>query len=165
MSLSFVIMAGVILAARSELVAADEKVARFELSYDGAGLTKVSIKDGKLHYLWHTRRKDGITRDLGALISYDRHEVDIWLSEAELTQFEDWASRHKIFGFDSNYPSASTPGTVNRGDGFEHVLKIIQADKKHSVIWTGASTLPPTLQTAAADLMSLAKKIKDSRQD
>jgi hypothetical protein len=34
----------------------EKKVPSFSLSYDGAGLTRITLKDGKLHYVWHTLR-------------------------------------------------------------------------------------------------------------
>ena len=44
-------LAGLIPAARAE------KPGPFSVSYTHAGLTEITVKDGKLHYIWHTDRK------------------------------------------------------------------------------------------------------------
>jgi hypothetical protein len=89
---------------------AEEKPAPVCLSYDHAGLTEITVKDGKLRYVWYTVRKwdDGQEVALrGSLESYDRHQVDVWLTDKELRRFQRWIARLKVFGFDKDYPSSS----------------------------------------------------------
>jgi hypothetical protein len=74
---------------------AAEKPAPFSLSYVHAGLSEITVKDGKLHYIWHTERQSGDGKaalDRSGLENYDRHQVDVWLTDKELEQFRAWQS-------------------------------------------------------------------------
>src|SRR5262245_45716996 len=106
-------LAGAIPVSRSE-----EKPAPFSLSYAYAGLTEITVKDGKLRYVWHTRRQreGGGTPDRSSLEEYDRHQIDVWLTDRELERFRDWVGRHKVFDLDKDYPSAS--GGNSRGAAY-----------------------------------------------
>ncbi len=83
-------LAGVIPIARTE-----DKPAPLSVSYTYAGLTEITVKDGKLHYVWHTERQwgDGKRLDRSNLANYDRHQVDIWLTVEELERVQRWAAR------------------------------------------------------------------------
>jgi hypothetical protein len=142
---------------------ADEKPAAFSVSYTHAGLDDITIQDGKLRYVWHTerRRDDGKLADRSNAESYDRHQVDIWLTDKELVRVRQWAARHKLFEFDRDYPSP--PGSTSRGGAFQSSLSIVQGDKKHTIGWAGDSNTPKTLGVAVAELIVLADEIQKSR--
>src|SRR5215475_6374110 len=80
---------------------AEEKPAPLSLSYASAGLTEIAVAEGKLRYVWHTpRRQDNETGPLqSSPTEYDRHQIDVRLTDKELGQFRDWVARHKVFGF------------------------------------------------------------------
>ena len=153
-------LAGFIPAAR-----AAEKPAPFSLSYAHAGLTEITVKDGKLHYIWRTERlwddEEAGKSDLSGLADYDRHQVDVWLTDKELEQFRAWVARHKPFEFDKDYPSP--PGGTSRGGAFQSGLTVVQGDKKHGIGWAGDSRVPKALGVAVAELIELADKIQRSR--
>jgi hypothetical protein len=153
-------IAGFVLVARAE-----EKPAPFSLSYTHAGLTEITVKDGKLRYVWHTERKwdDGNMgkADMSGYANYDRHQVDVWLTDKERERFRTWAARHKPFEFDKDYPSASDG--KSRGAAFQSGLTVVQGDKKHSTSWAGDSKTPKTLGVAVGALIELADQIQKSR--
>src|SRR6516164_4763177 len=62
------------LAGSIPLSGAKEKPGPLSLAYTHAGLTEITVKDGKLHYVWHTlRQRDGkATAVRGSLKEYDR---------------------------------------------------------------------------------------------
>jgi len=142
---------------------AQEKPAAFSVSYTHAGLVEIIIKDGKLHYVWHTerRRDDGKPLDQSNVESYDRHQVDIWLTDKELVRVRQWATQHKLFEFDKDYPSP--PGSTSRGGAFQSGLSIVQGDKKHAISWAGDSNTPKALGVAVAELIVLTDEIQRSR--
>jgi hypothetical protein len=152
------------LAGSLPLAGAEEKPAPFSLSYSHAGLTEITVKDGKLCYVWHTlrRRDDERAPRRGNLDEYDRHQIDIWLTGKEAGRFRDWVVRHKVFGFDKDYPSSS--GGRTRGAAFQSGLTVLQGDKKHAVSWVGDSKTPKELDTAINELTSLADEIAKSRR-
>jgi hypothetical protein len=144
---------------------AAEKPAPLSLSYAHAGLTEITVKDGKLHYVWHTERQwdDGKPGkpDSSSFASYDRHQVDVWLTDKELERFRTWVARHKPFEFDKDYPSASDG--KSRGAAFQSGLTIVQGDRKHAVGWAGDSKTPKALGVAVGELIELADQIQRSR--
>jgi hypothetical protein len=154
------------LAGLTPLARAEDKPAPFSIDYGHAGLTAITVKDGKLHYLWHTRRqwdddKKGLP-DRQSLDSYDRHQIDVWLTDKELGQFRAWVARHKVFEFDKDYPSAS--GGKSYGAVFESGLTVVQGDKKHGIGWVGDSKTPEALGVAVKELIELAAEIEKSRR-
>jgi hypothetical protein len=146
-------------------VEAKEKPAPFSLSYTHAGLTEITVKDGKLLYVWHTpRRWDGDDVMVkGGLESYDRHQIDVWLTDRELGRFQDWVARHKVFAFDKDYPSAAPPDMASRAAAFKSGLSVVHGDKRRVVSWVGDSKTPKELETAVKELASLADEIQGSR--
>src|SRR5262245_39455679 len=112
--------AGIVLAgAASTLPRADaeEKPASFSLSYVYAGLTQITVMDGKLRYVWHTpRRHDEAGPVQSSPTEYDRHQIDVRLTDQELGKFRDWVAGHKVFGFGKDYPSSS--GGRSRGAAY-----------------------------------------------
>jgi hypothetical protein len=142
---------------------AEDQPAPLSLSYAHAGLTDITVKEGKLHYVWHTprARDDGKPLEQGSLENYDRHQIDVWLTDKELGQFRDWVSRHKVFDFEKDYPSA--PGGGGRGAAFQSGLTVSRGEKKHSVSWTGDSKIPESLGKAIAELSVLADAVQKSR--
>jgi hypothetical protein len=143
---------------------AEETPAPFSLSYTHAGLTAITVKDGKLRYVWHTlRQRDGkVPLRQSNLDEYDRHQVDVWLTDKELQRFRDWVAGHKVFGFDKEYPSSSD--RRSRGAAFQSGLTVCQGDKKKTVSWVGDSKTPKELDTAIHKLSSLAAEIEKSRR-
>jgi hypothetical protein len=144
------------------VVRAEDQPTPLSLSYTHAGLTEITIKDGKLRYVWHTprQRDDGKPLEQGNLDNYDRHQIDVWLTDKELGQFRDWVGRHKVFDFEKDYPSAS--GGRGRGAAFQSGLSVA-GEKKHSVSWTGDSKVPKSLGEAIAELSVLADAVQKSR--
>jgi hypothetical protein len=142
---------------------AEKKPAPISLSYTHAGLTAITVKDGKLRYVWHTlRQREGKVSTPSNLDEYDRHQVDVWLTDKELQRFRDWVAQHKVFGFDKDYPSSSDRRSY--GAAFHSGLTVSQGDKKHTVSWVGDSKTPRELDTAIHKLNSLAAKIEKSRR-
>jgi HEAT repeat protein len=144
---------------------AEEDAPAFSLSYNSAGLAEVSVKGGKLRYIWHTLRHwdEGEAKNLGSLENYDRHEIDVWLTDIELGRFRDWIGRHKVFEFDQDYPSSLPPGLISRASAYESRLTVARGDKKHRVSWVGDSKIPKGLATAKNELLALAGEIQKSR--
>ena len=143
---------------------AQEKPAPLSLSYAHAGLTAITVEAGKLRYVWHTlRQRDGdVAARRGNLDEYDRHQIDVWLKDKEVGKFRDWVARHKVFGFDKDYPSSS--GGRSRGAAFQSGLTVMEGDKKQTVSWVGDSKTPKELDTAINELTSLADEIERSRR-
>jgi hypothetical protein len=159
--------AGIVLAGGASALpraGAEEKPAPFSLSYAYAGLTEITVKDGKLRYVWHTpRRQDNETGPLqSSPTEYDRHQIDVRLTDKELGRFRDWVARHKVFGFAKDYPSSS--GGRLRGAAYRSGLSVVQGDMKQAVTWVGDSKIPKELDTAINELTSLADKIENSRR-
>ena len=143
---------------------AEEKPAPFSLSYASAGLTEITVTDGKLRYVWHTpRRQDDEAGPLQSCpTEYDRHQIDVRLTDKELEKLRDWGARHKVFEFAKDYPSSS--GGRSRGAAYQSGLSVVQGDKKQAVTWVGDSKIPKELGTAMHELISLADKIENSRR-
>lgn len=142
---------------------AEEKLASVFIDYTYAGLTEIAVKDGKLHYVWHTpRQRDDVKApEQASLANHDRHQVDIWLTEREMGRFRDWIASHKLFEFDKEYRSASDGKA--RGAAFGSGLTIALGDKKHGISWVGDSKTPKELGAAVNDLAALADAIQKSR--
>jgi hypothetical protein len=145
-------------------VGAEEKPASFSLSYAYAGLTEITVTDGKLRYVWHTpRRQDDEAGPLQSCpTEYDRHQIDVRLTDKELGTFREWVARHEVFGLAKDYPSSS--GGRARGAAYRSGLSVVQGDKKQAVTWVGDSKIPKDLDTAISELTSLADKIENSRR-
>jgi hypothetical protein len=143
---------------------AEEKPAPISLSYTSAGLTEITVAEGKLRYVWHTpRRQDNETGLIqSSLAEYDRHQIDVRLTDKELAQFRDWVARHKVFGFARDYPSSSEGRS--RGAAYRSGLGVVQGDRKQAVTWVGDSKAPKELDAAIDELTSLADKIENSRR-
>jgi hypothetical protein len=164
-SLALCLVAGS-LAGFTLLVRAEDKPAPFLIDYTHAGLTDITVKDGKLHYVWHTQRlwdddKAG-KPDQQSLANYDRHQVNVWLTDKELGQFRNWVARHKVSEFDKDYPSAS--GGKSYGAAFQSGLTVVQGDNKHGIAWVGDSKTPEALGVAVKELLELAGEIEKSRR-
>ncbi len=140
-----------------------EKPVPFSIEYAYAGLTEITVKDGKLHYVWHTPRQwdDPKPPDRASLENYDRHQIDVWLTDKEAGRFRDWIARHKVFEFDKAYPSP--PDGNSRGAAFQSGLTVVQADKKHGLSWAGDSKIPKALAAAENHLTALCDEIQKSR--
>src|SRR5262249_50880292 len=156
---------GIVLADGASTLAragAEEKPAPFSLSYASAGLTEITVTDGKLRYVWHTPRRQ---EEAGPLprspTEYDRHQIDVRLTDKELGQFRDWVARHKVFGLAKDYPSSSGR---SRGAAYRSGLSVVQGDKKQAATWVGDSKIPKELGTAIHELTSLADKFENSRR-
>jgi hypothetical protein len=143
---------------------AEEKPAPFSLSYACAGLTEITVTEGKLRYVWHTpRRQDNGAGPLQSCATeYDRHQINVRLTDKELGAFRDWVARHKVFEFAKDYPSSSSGRS--RGAAYQSGLSVVQRDKKQAVAWVGDSKIPMELVTAINELTSLADKIENSRR-
>jgi hypothetical protein len=140
-----------------------EKRAAFSISYSHAGLDELTVAKGKLHYVWHTlRKKDEPLPEKQSLESYDRHQVDIRLTEKEAVLFQDWIDQHKLFDLKKSYPSTSDGQSY--GAAFESGLTISQGDRKHGISWVGDSKTPKELDEAVNDLIRLADEIEKSRR-
>jgi hypothetical protein len=141
---------------------AEEKTA-FSISYSHAGLTELTVQKGKLRYVWHTLgKKDKPSPDTQSLESYDRHQVDIRLTDKEIAQFQDWIDEHKLFDLKDSYPSASDGKSY--GAAFETGLTISKGDRKHGISWVGDSKTPKELDEAVNELIRIAEDIEKSRR-
>jgi hypothetical protein len=143
---------------------AEEKPAPLSLSYSSEGLTEITVTDGKLRYVWHTpRRQDDQAGPLqSSATEYDRHQIDVRLTDKELGKLRDWVARHKVFGLAQDYPSAS--GGSARGAAYRSCLSVTQGDRKQAVTWVGDSKIPKELDAAISELTSLADAIENSRR-
>jgi hypothetical protein len=151
------------LAATPPVTRAGEKPIIFSLSYTHAGLTEITLKNSKLHYVWHTDRQgdDGILVAVDSFENYDRHQIDVWLTKKEMKLFRNWVERHKVFAFEKDYPSAS--GGRTRGASFRSALTVVRGQKKHSVLWVGDSKVPKKLTAAIDELRAMASTVQKSR--
>jgi hypothetical protein len=146
----------------ASLVRAEEKAA-FSISYSHAGLDELTVEKGKLHYIWHTLRKqDKPLPDAQSIDSYDRHQIDIRLTEKETARFKDWIDEHKLFDLKKSYPSASDGKSY--GAAFETGLTISKSDRKQGISWVGDSKTPKELGEAVNELIRLADEIEKSRR-
>ena len=144
-------------------IAEDNEKVAFSISYSHAGLSELTIQKGKLHYVWHTlRKKDKPLPDTQSLENYDRHQVDIRLTDKEMAQFQDWIDEHKLFDLKESYPSASDGKSY--GAAFETGLTISKGDRKHGITWVGDSKTPKELNEAVNELIRLAEEIEKSRR-
>jgi hypothetical protein len=144
------------------LACAEEKAA-FAISYSHARLDELTVEKGTLHYVWHTlRKKDTPLPDKQSLDSYDRHQVDIRLTEKESAQFQDWIDEHKLFDLKESYPSASDGKSY--GAAFESGLTISKGDHKRGIHWVGDSKTPKELDEAVSELIRIADAIEKSRR-
>lgn len=130
----------------------------FSLSYTHAGLTSLTVKDRKLKYVWHTLRKQdkGSGPLRASMESYDRHEIDVWLTEAEWQQFQECVRRNKLFKLDRTYPSTSKGA---RASAYQSGLTFSLGGKTHGIGWVGDSKTPTNLDTAVNEMVQLADKI------
>jgi hypothetical protein len=142
---------------------AEGKPTPFSVTCTHAGLAEITLKDGKLHYVWHTTRHwdDGKLLALGCLENYDRHQIDVWLIDKETERFRDWVARYRVFDFEKHYPSAS--GGSARGAAYQSALTVVRGEKKHSVSWLGDSKVPKALGAAISELNALADAVQKSR--
>jgi hypothetical protein len=141
----------------------EKKSPPFSLSYDGAGLTQITLKDGKLHFVWHTLRPwtDGQKARLRQSVgTYVRHKIVARLTEEEKDQFRAWISRHKTFDFPRTFPER-IKGSKTKGSGSVCSLTLSQGKKSHRIEWNGDLLTPKSLITAVDDLVRLAKAVKD----
>src|SRR5262249_55943495 len=149
--------------APSPVTRAGEKPTPLSLSYIHAGLTEITLKNSKLHYVWHTARHqdDGKLAQRGGLDNYDRHQIDVWLTDKEMERFRDWVARPKVFDLGKDYPSAS--GGRARGASYQSALSVVRGEKKHHVSWVGDSKVPKKLAGAIGELCALADTVQKSR--
>jgi hypothetical protein len=141
---------------------AEEKAA-FSISYTDAGLVELNVKNGQLHYVWHSlRKKDKPLPDKQSLDSYDRHQVDIRLTDKENERFQEWIETHKLFDLEKEYPSAS--GGKSYGSAFASALTLVKGKQKHGIAWVGDSKTPKELNDAVNELIRLADEIEKSRR-
>lgn len=138
----------------------------FSIQYNHAGLRKIEVKDGQLHYVWHSLRHFGegepmvMRQDLS---SYDRYEAHIWLTQQELKRFQDWIAEHKVFQFKSVYKPPTELRTY--GVAFKTFISVTQADKTHSIEWTGDSNIPDRLKKAVDQLIMLCEEVQKTRKE
>jgi hypothetical protein len=148
----------------ADLAHAQEKPPPFSVSYDHARLTTITVNDGRLRYVWQTQRQldEGESPLLPAsLASYDRHEINVWLTKKEMARFREWVVRHKVFDFKKAYPTR--PGAPTYGAAFQSGLTVVLGDRKHAVGWDGDSQTPETLAKAIQELTALAEEVQKSR--
>jgi hypothetical protein len=158
---------GIVLAGEASTLpcaAAEEKPTPISLSYASASLTEITVTDGKLRYVWHTpRKRDDETGPAESCpTEYDRHQIDVRLTDKELGKFREWVARHKVFEFAKDYPSSS--GGRSRGAAYQSGLTVVQGDKKQTVTWVGDSKTPKELDTAIGELISFADALENSRR-
>jgi hypothetical protein len=141
-------------------------VASFSIQYNHAGLRMIEVKDGQLHYVWHSLRQFGegepmvMRQDLS---SYDRYEAHLWLTQQELKRFQDWIAEHKVFRFKPVYKPPTELRTY--GVAFKTSISVTQGDKTHSIEWTGDSKIPDRLEKAVDQLVKLCEEVQTSRKE
>lgn len=138
----------------------------FSIQYNHAGLRKIEIKDGQLHHVWHflrhfTEGEQMVMRQ--DLSSYDRYEAHIWLTQQELKRFQDWIAEQKIFRFKPVYKPPTELRTY--GVAFKTSIFVTQADKTHSIEWTGDSEVPDRLKKAVDQLIKLCEEVQKNRAE
>jgi hypothetical protein len=142
------------------------KAPAFAVSYHDSGLVKIDVESKfngvRLRYLWHLNRSDSpVAASLGGLDAYDRFEIEVWLSKAELDEFRAWARRHKVFDFKASYPSASKGR--DKAAVYQTTLSVSLGDRKSTIAWVGDSKTPEGLGEAVRALLKVADKVKKSR--
>ena len=138
----------------------------FSIHYNHAGLRKIEVRDGQLHYIWHALRhfRKGepmvLRQDLS---SYDRYEAHIWLSQQEMKRFQDWIAEYKVFQFKSVYKPPTELRTY--GVVFKTSISVTQVDKIHAIEWTGDSEIPARLEKAVDQLIKLCEEVQKTRKE
>jgi hypothetical protein len=160
------LVSGIILAVAASSPAcasAEERPAPLSLSYTYAGLTEITVADGKLHYVWHTLRWHDETGpgplSLQSLEGYDRHQIDVWLTDNELAKFSAWVARHKVFEFARHFPPTAGESSHR---AYRSSLNVVQGDEKQSLAWEQKT--PKEVDTAISELISIAEGIESSRR-
>jgi hypothetical protein len=133
------------------------------VNYDHAGLTKIKIESGRLHYVWHTQRKFArgeIAPVRQDMTNYDRHEVIIWLTGDEVALVAKWMETCKVFDLPATYPAKPEK---TYGSAFETSLNVTLEDRKHGISWNGDSTLTAELRSAEKELIQICDGIRKDR--
>jgi hypothetical protein len=139
------------------------------IEYEHAGLTRLALHpagpgvDAKLSLTWHTARKsEGIVADRQDMSSFDRHELDAWLTPSELSTFRQWAETNRIGRFQSPFPTK--PGPASYGSAFETSLTVDIDGSRRTLRWNGDSIVPRELESAVSELMRLGEEVKKGRK-
>jgi hypothetical protein len=139
------------------------------IDYEHAGLTRLVLHpagpgvDGKLSLTWHTMRKsDGAVTTRQDMSSYDRHELDAWLTSSELSAFRQWAETNRFGRFQSPFPTK--PGPATYGSAFETSLTVDANGSRRTLKWSGDSILPRELESAVSELVRLGDEVKKERK-
>jgi len=138
----------------------------FSITYNHAGLTVITIRGGKLKYVWHTERRVGageLAREPQDLRSYDRHEVEIWLMLDELLALQYWVQQANLGQYLPSYNPPPEEG-LSYGEAFRTTLEATVDGATQTVEWTGASDVPQSLQETAGQLIKLCQAIEQQRR-
>ncbi|OGP89904.1 MAG: hypothetical protein A2031_06710 [Deltaproteobacteria bacterium RBG_19FT_COMBO_43_11] len=146
---------------------ADAQVAKesFSIHYNHAGLRTIEVKEGQLHYVWHSSRIFGegepqvMRQDMK---TYDRYEAHIWLTQQDLVVFQNWIAEYNVFKINTAYPSAS--GNKSFAAAFTTSLSVAQEGKAHSVSWAGDSVIPVGLKKAVEKLTRICEETLKTRR-
>ena len=131
------------------------------VSYDHAGLTQINVQTGHLRFVWHTLRKyDKPTPALQDMSSYDRHEVDIWLTDSEIDAISQWMKNSKVFDLPAMFPSKANQ---TYGSAFQTKLTVTLQGRKRSVAWDGDNLLTEEFRKAEIDFLRLCEGIRKDR--
>jgi hypothetical protein len=145
------------------LWASDAAAVAVAVNYDHAGLTQVRIENGRLHYVRHTQRKFG-SGELAPMrqnmTNYDRHEVVIWLTGAEVASVVKWMETRKVFDLPGTYPAKADK---TYGSAFETSLSVTLEDRKHSINWNGDCAVTEELRAAEKELVQICEGIRKDR--
>ncbi len=129
-----------------------------QIDYDHAGLTQITVENGKLKYVWHTSKKDliALRQDLS---SYDRHEFSKELTPTDLSRFEKWIDETGLF---SLHDSFAIKDNETYGSAFETSLKVISGNKRYEANWTGDSKLTKEVIKAQSQLILICDNLRIS---
>jgi hypothetical protein len=139
--------------------------AALTIAYRHAGLDRIEVKDGRMFLTWHTLRRwdDGeLAPERQDMSSYDRHQVEVWLTAGELAGFRRWAGATPWAQF--RPPFATRAGAPSYGAAFESDLTVVAGTNAHSLAWNGDSHLPAALAAAVTELQAMARRVEKCRR-
>jgi hypothetical protein len=139
------------------------------IEYEYAGLSRLVLHpagpgvDGKLSLTWHTLRKsEGAIQVRQDMSSYDRHELDAWLTPPELSTFRQWAETNRFSRFETSFPRKS--GSASYASAFETSLTVVINGTRRTLKWNGDSIVPEELKSAVSELIRLGDEVKKERK-
>jgi len=127
----------------------------FVINYSNADLNTILITSYKMTLTWHTLKK-GLGIPQQSLNSYDKHNVNVELSQEDRLHYEKWVDKNHLFSFRDYYPPSDSG---SYGAAFESSLYIKFDSKEKTISWDDTSNCLE-LREAIKKLCKLTDKFK-----